>query len=327
MATLDMQHDTHAKRTPDCEGRLPDFLIIGAMKSGTTTLYRYLQAYEQVFMPVRKEPGFFSRDEVFAKGVAWYTDLFAPAGNDLIVGEASTCYSRWPHFGEVAQRIAEYLPDVKMIYLMRDPADRSYSHYIHDMALRHTDKKTILSLEQAIERDSSIIDASRYATQIERFLDCYTQEQMLLLTFDEMTQDPTGVTARVVEFLGVDQSSLTSVANSQHNAAGQAAGNRKLRRMVHQLRNQRALKPVLSCIPTSWRQWGRQAMTASVFSQWFESRHHRHLMKQVTPKSAAFRARVIEEITPEMHRLEGLLGRPVPEGWLNPSQSSREAKV
>src|SRR5690242_14831106 len=87
---------------PTPVGRLPDFVVIGGMKCGSTTLFEYLCRHPDVFMCTPKEPGYFSREKVMARGEAWYRSLFADAKPTQLCGEASTCYTRWPHFGDVA---------------------------------------------------------------------------------------------------------------------------------------------------------------------------------------------------------------------------------
>ena len=114
-------------------GRLPDFMLIGAMKSGTTTLHAYLSRHPGLFLCTPKEPGFFSRDERYARGLDWYRELFTDAQPEQLCGEASTCYSRWPHFENAAPRIAADVPGAKLLYITRDPVERAYSHYRHLM--------------------------------------------------------------------------------------------------------------------------------------------------------------------------------------------------
>ena len=113
--------------------RLPDFIIIGAAKAGTTTLHHYLDLNPQIYMSSPKEPCFFSDDEIYVKGVDWYSSLFSSAKPDQACGEASTRYSPYPQYTEAAPRMAELLPHVKLIYIMRHPVDRAYSHHVHEM--------------------------------------------------------------------------------------------------------------------------------------------------------------------------------------------------
>ena len=124
---------------------LPTFLIIGTMKGGTTSLHRYLRQHPEVFMPERKELNFFldeyagppidpPEERNWSRGITWYERQFAGAERERAVGEASANYSRYPTYPGVAERIAEVVPQMKLIYLMRNPIDRVLSHYLHDFA-------------------------------------------------------------------------------------------------------------------------------------------------------------------------------------------------
>ena len=110
--------------------KLPDFIIIGAAKAGTTSLYALLDRHPDIFMPAHKEPEFFARDDHYAKGIDSYATLFEGATPHQQVGEASTLYSLAPFFGHTAGRIKAHLPQVKLIYVMREPVARAYSFYV-----------------------------------------------------------------------------------------------------------------------------------------------------------------------------------------------------
>ena len=111
---------------------LPDFVIIGAMKCGTTTLASQLGAQPGIFMSTPKEPNFFSDDAVYAQGIGWYRRLFDPAPDGTLRGEASTHYTKLPTYPDTTTRLSETLEDPKLIYLIRDPMARAVSHYIHE---------------------------------------------------------------------------------------------------------------------------------------------------------------------------------------------------
>lgn len=107
--------------------RLPDFIVIGAAKSGTTTMYSWLRQQPDVFMCTPKEPRFFSRH--WDQGIAWYASLFEPAPPGALLGEASPQYTT-PEFSDVAAtRMVQVVPDARLVYLVRHPIDRLVSHY------------------------------------------------------------------------------------------------------------------------------------------------------------------------------------------------------
>ena len=103
---------------------LPNFLVIGAMKSGTTSFAHYLGSHPQVFMTKDKEPAFFNRPDSFDGGLEWYSSLFAGAGGALARGEASTDYAKYPRFRGVPEWIAAAVPEMRLLYLVRHPIER-----------------------------------------------------------------------------------------------------------------------------------------------------------------------------------------------------------
>jgi len=109
----------------------PDYIIIGAMKCGTSTLAAQLGAQAGCFMTEPKEPQYFSDDPVYAKGADWYADLFAGAGPMDLKGEASTHYTKLPTYPATVTRMTASLPDLKLVYMIRNPMARVVSHYIH----------------------------------------------------------------------------------------------------------------------------------------------------------------------------------------------------
>jgi hypothetical protein len=188
--------------------RIPDFIIIGAAKAGTTTLYRYLARHPNIFMSEPKEPTYFARDERFRRGEDWYLSLFQDAGSDQLCGEASTNYTNWPLYPDTVARMADLTPSAKLIYLMRNPVDRAYSHYIQLIQNIRTDDpeyKFDRSFEEHIASDDSVIQSSNYMLQINQYLARYGRDQMLFLLFEEFIADPQSSLAQVADFLGIDR--------------------------------------------------------------------------------------------------------------------------
>ncbi len=187
--------------------RTPDFIIIGAAKAGTTSLYRYLTRHPNVFMSEPKEPTYFARDERFRRGEAWYLSLFQDAGPDQLCGEASTNYTNWPLYPNTVARMAGLVPAVKLIYLMRHPVDRAYSHYIQLIENLRTDDpeyKFDKTFEEHIAADDSVIRSSNYMLQINQYLARYDRDQMLFLLFEEFIKDPQASLTQVADFLRID---------------------------------------------------------------------------------------------------------------------------
>src|SRR5215211_9390855 len=108
--------------------RLPNFLVIGAMKAGTTSLYHYLRHHPQVFMPEIKELNFFNPLRNWRRGVEWYEEQFEGIPDSVVaIGEASTSYTKFPWIREVPARITSVLGEIRLIYVVRDPIERMQS--------------------------------------------------------------------------------------------------------------------------------------------------------------------------------------------------------
>ena len=179
---------------------LPTFIVIGAMKAGTTSLYHYLRNHEQIFMPKIKELDFFAEGGNWSRGLDWYRQQFNGAGDAVARGEASTVYTKYPQYDGVPERIAGVVPDVRLIYVVRDPIVRMRSHYQHRVALgAETAPPDVALLENPI-----YLDYSSYAMQLERYLDHFPREQLLVVTSEALLHERAATVRQVYEFLGVD---------------------------------------------------------------------------------------------------------------------------
>lgn len=178
----------------------PDYIIIGAMKCGTTTLAAQLGAQAGIFMTDPKEPYYFSDDDVFARGPEWYAALFARATPGDLLGEASTHYTKRPELPKTVTRMRTALPDVRLVYMIRNPMDRIVSHYIHEWSQR------VLSapLEQEIDRHTPLLDYGRYGWQITPFVEAYGREAICLTSLERWRADPEAELRRVAAHIGFD---------------------------------------------------------------------------------------------------------------------------
>jgi hypothetical protein len=190
----------------------PTFLIIGAMKAGTTALHAYLRQHPEIFLPEVKELNFFVDDytgpqlnppeqQNWTKGIDWYLSHFREAGRAKAIGEASPNYTRYPFYPHVPSRIACILPDVKLIYVLRHPIARIRSHYLHDLA-RGREKQPIAA---AVLDDERYITASQYAAQIEEYLRFFDFNRLLILKSEELYERRRETVNRILHFLKVDE--------------------------------------------------------------------------------------------------------------------------
>lgn len=176
--------------------RLPDFLIIGAMKAGTSSLHRYLEQHPDVFASNRKELDFFTRR--YEQGLTWYRRRF-PAG-DQVAGESSPNYLKAHLWPETAERIRTHLPDARMLCVLRDPVDRTLSHYLHRVWRGRESRPW----REALVPGCNVLQTSRYGWQLRHYLDHFPPEQILLLTTEGLARDPAGTVGRALRFIGVD---------------------------------------------------------------------------------------------------------------------------
>ncbi|RMH23827.1 MAG: sulfotransferase [Planctomycetota bacterium] len=179
---------------------LPNHLIIGAIKSGTTTLATLLRQHPEVFVTDPKELHFFNREENYAKGIGWYESHFAGAEGRKVVMEATPNYSALRTHPETLDRIAAHLPQVRLIYIVREPIERIRSHWYF---LYGTGVET-KPFERALREEPIYLDASRYFEHTEAMRARLGADRLRVMFLDDFTADPAGEMARLCRWLGVD---------------------------------------------------------------------------------------------------------------------------
>lgn len=189
---------------------LPDFLIIGSAKSGTTSLYHVLKQHPEVFVPRKKELHFFEKEHWYRQGMGLYERHFdeAARGNYRAVGEATPVYVCHPG---VPARIKQHLPNAKLILVVRNPITRAYSQYWQER--RRLNEAATFSEIVADDRTELYEPGKRgyfsrgfYMTYIDRYLELFDREQILVEVFEDLVREPVAFYERVFRFLGVDPS-------------------------------------------------------------------------------------------------------------------------
>jgi hypothetical protein len=204
----------------------PDFIVFGAQKSGTTSLYRYLTAHPSVAPAAEKQLDFFSH-AAFHRGYEWYLSRFSEREPGVLSGEASPYYMFHPH---APGRIFEFDPNVRLVAILRNPVDRTYSHYQHQVR----NHREPLSFEEALsseadrisgEAEKMMLDAtfystvhrrhsylarSRYAEQLETWFSLFSEEQILVLESGALFEEPEKTLGRATSFLGLSPFRLES---------------------------------------------------------------------------------------------------------------------
>jgi Sulfotransferase domain len=180
-------------------GALPNLIVIGAQKCGTSGLHYYLSLHPEVSMSRPKELNFFIEERNWPRGVDWYRAHFDPAAR--VRGEASPNYTAYPQHDGVPERMHSLVPDAKLIYLVRDPLERIAAHWVHNYAKRREKGDLSTTL---VHPNTSYVARSRYAMQLERFLTRYPKQQVLVFQQSDLRHDRAATLRRVFEFAGVD---------------------------------------------------------------------------------------------------------------------------
>jgi sulfotransferase family protein len=214
---------------------MPDFLILGAQKAGTTALYAYLRWHPEITGPSFKEVSFFDRH--YTRGETWYRAHLPATPRQWVARQR---HGRWPAVGEASpsylfhplapERVAALLPDARLIAVLRDPVDRAFSHYQHEVALGReplpfedalaAEEERMRGEVQRMTSDPSYFSEAwwnhtyvargRYGEQLRRWFASFPPEQILVLFSDDLLQQPADTYARVLAFLGVDPYELSS---------------------------------------------------------------------------------------------------------------------
>lgn len=217
--------------------RMPNCFLVGAGKAGTTSLYYYLRQHPNVFFPQVKEPNYFAfgGDSIegheesdrpwIAVGVRhWpaYKKLFRMVANEAVIGDASPIYL---YHQKSAQRISEYNRHAKIVMILRCPFDRAYSDF---MMHRRTGRET-RSFEEALRQDfgkrrffvGSYLEKSLYGEQVRRYMDRFPEEQIKILRYEELCNDPRGIMGEIFDFVNVEKGFQVDVSR-RYNAAPEA---------------------------------------------------------------------------------------------------------
>lgn len=209
---------------------LPNFLCLGAQKSGTTSLQNILLRHPEIYLPSLKETGFFSNDRLYNKGIAYYEkQFFSQWSGEKAVGEIDPSYI---YFNFVPRRIFKCLGgEIKLIFIFRNPVYRAYSHYnmSRKRGYEKEDFQTAIRLEKerlSKEKDIKIkdyysyIDRGYYSRQVERYLNYFSKDNMLFIIFEEFIADQANCVISILEFLDLDWRCIPKKINIVSNPSG-----------------------------------------------------------------------------------------------------------
>jgi hypothetical protein len=183
---------------------LPNFIIAGAPKSATSTLYEYIKQHPEIYMSPVKEPFFF--DFNYEKGIEFYESFFEGHNGEKAIGEATVWYMSWK---SVPERIYRVIPEVKLIFILRNPVERAFSNYQMDLRSgRYTPKQSfgyVIRNEKKIYGiDRRIVSGGFYYQHLKRFENYFSRDNMLILLYDDFKKDVRFVEQSIYNFLEVD---------------------------------------------------------------------------------------------------------------------------
>ncbi len=294
---------------------LPNLIVIGAMKCGTSSLHYYLDLHPEVQMSRPKELNFFLAEEGFdpqpfvsdprqlprlgrpnwSRGLDWYAGHFSSEAP--VRGETSVAYT-YPWYRDVAARIARVVPDAKLIFVVRDPVERMISHYLQFSG------RESRSLDEALgDLRSPYFALSRYASALQPFLDRFPRSRIHLARQEELLHKRRQAMRDIFGFLRVDDSFWSERMQRVRNlSAGQGRGFRAAAR----LRLSRGGAPLRSLPPGA--RWAIERLVS-----------RRARVMERPRLDPAVRGRVIDALEPEIARLESLTGWNLSEWRLRPA--------
>ena len=179
----------------------PNFFIIGAAKSGTTSLSSLLDSHPDAGIVSGKEPHYFSEDGIYRRGWERYLTLFRHCAEKRVRGDASTSYSRIRYHPRVIQRIYRRVPHAKIIYMVRHPLKRMESAYIEHLCT--PGGPVFRSVNEAVRRHPMIVDSSRYGEVLDAYWNYFGEPQIKVVWFEEYVAQPLAVFHEICRFLGI----------------------------------------------------------------------------------------------------------------------------
>lgn len=188
-----------AARVPAGAGALPNLIVIGAQKCGTSGLHYYLSLHPEISVSRPKELNFFIGERNWPLGLDWYRSHFDPSAK--VRSEASPNYTAYPQHVDVPERMHSVVPDARLLYTVRDPVDRIAAHWVHNYAKgrERGDLRTTL-----LHPQTSYLTRSHYYAQLQRFLRLYPREQILVIEQQELRDRRLETLRRIFEFVDVD---------------------------------------------------------------------------------------------------------------------------
>ena len=257
------------------------------MKAGTTSLYEVLKTHPNISFSKIKETHFFSKTEDWRTDLPKYHKLFKEDGK--LHGEASPSYSAMPEFKNPAEKIHAYNPEMKIIYMLRNPIDRSISHYMHRFERGYTE----LSIDEAIEKTPHIIKSSCYYFQIKPYLDLFGRDQILFIDFDDYIKDRNRVLEKLAGFLSIDSYPFVEMKEVHAN---RTLGGYKLHPRYDKLLHR--VGPLVERWPGGLKLFIKRLLS-----------NKKRVFQEKPQISGMTKRKILDAVKPEIPELETLLGK------------------
>lgn len=274
---------------------LPNFLICGARKSGTTSIWASLKTHSKVYMPNLKEPSFFTSSNIqgssFHKGIEWYKTLFQEVTTETAIGEASTSYL---HDIDSPKLIFNTLNNPKLIVILRNPIDRSYSDYWEYVKNGTINTSFDHFFKSKNKHYHTIINAGKYATQLKRYYDLFNKKSILVLKFEELSKSPSSIYNKIFSHLNIKAEELP--INQKHNPAA-IPRSKFIDKYI--VRNEKVLDLGKKIIPQKLHDQARGLLNKVYFN------NQKQIVKPEFSKK--IRTSLLEVYLPEIEEVESLL--------------------
>jgi hypothetical protein len=288
---------------------LPNFIVIGVAKAGTTSLYRYLDEHPQIYMCPLKGTNYFGYEDArswkwtdegdppllrhfHVRSLEGYEQAFAGARDEIAIGEVSPQYFRSP---TAARRIRECIPDARLIASLRNPIDRAFSGYL----MRTRRGEVVRSADDDLTADASHVKEGLYYRRLKRYFELFPREQMKIILFDDFARDAGAVVSDLFGFLDVDTSFVPDTG-PRYNRAN-VPRSRRLNRVLY---HPAAVRTAKTLLPAGAHGLARRA--------------REHNLKPPPTLPPELRARLLAVYRDDILRVEELIGRDL-STWLRES--------
>jgi sulfotransferase family protein len=276
---------------------LPTFVVIGAMKAGTVSLSHYLAEHPDVFIGRGGkfgEPNFFVAENNWPRGRDWYESLFDGAGRAAAIGECSPSYT-WAHvYRGVPERMAQIVPEARLVYVVRDPIARMRSMYMHQVSAGRERRRPEVALA-----DDRYLGPSRYGFQLAAFLEHFDRGQVLVVASEVLRDRPREALSAVFDHLAVDPAAVDLDKRLQDH--------RSIDKPVPRLHDLQWLPRRQLKLQPRWRPDQRGGLARRLTT--------RPARADDSAIPRELRDRIAERLAPDLRRFEDLLGHPIPSHW------------